>query len=381
MHVKCTRTWNQTRKPQISVWGFSVCFQLKATMSPVCHLQEVDLNDFTDKGFRRFPAADGIRGLAVLIVLIVHSMVMFFPKTYDGLAGSGKIGVWLFFVLSAFLLTNNFIQNGFGLKNILSYAVGRIIRIIPLYIITLIIYCEFNYFPLQTAYEIFKLNSPWGHLWTIAVEFKFYFLLPIIAYVLIKLNEKFGLLISLLSAIAIIALQQWYYPYYEVKPSSTDMVGYISAFIPGMCCAVILSMSNFRNNTTSDVACLLVLVGIMLSIPQIRSIFFGIPNDGYLLNKHVHFSLAWAVLVYFALSSSGNINRIFSSRVLRQLGKWSFSIYLFHWLIYTQLTNHFIGSYLWATLALFSAILTGGAVYFIIEKPIERFRHIVMRRV
>ncbi|WP_164480403.1 acyltransferase family protein [Pantoea agglomerans] len=339
------------------------------------------MNDLTDKDFRRFPAADGIRGLAVLIVLIVHSMVMFFPNTYDGLAGSGKIGVWLFFVLSAFLLTNNFIQNGFGSKNIFSYAIGRIIRIIPLYIITLIVYCEFGYFPPQIAYEIFKLNSPWGHLWTIAVEFKFYFLLPLIAYVLIKLSEKFGLFISLLSAIAIIALQQWYYPYFEVKPSSTDMVGYISAFIPGMCCAVILSVSNFRNNTASDMACLLVLVGIMLSIPQIRSIFFGIPNDGYLLNKHVHFSFAWAVLVYFALSSSGKINTIFSSDVLRKLGKWSFSIYLFHWLIYTQLTKHFIGSYFWATLALFIAVLTGGAVYFLIEKPIERFRHIIMRLV
>lgn len=328
-----------------------------------------------------FPAADGIRGMAVLIVLIVHSMVMFFPNTYEGLAGSGKIGVWLFFVLSAFLLTNNFIQKGFGLKNITSYAIGRIIRIMPLYIITLIVYSAFGYFTPQEAYEIFKLNSPWGHLWTIAVEFKFYFILPIIAFVMIKLNEKFGLFFAILSALVIIALQQWYYPYYEVKPSSTDMVGYISAFIPGMCCAVILSMFNFKNNTISDVACLLVLVGVMLSIPQIRSIFFGIPNDGYLLNKHVHFSFAWAVLVYFALSSSGNINRMFSSRGLRLLGKWSFSIYLFHWLIYTQFTKFHTGSYVYSCIALLSAILVGSIVHAVIEHPLERFRHTLMKKI
>ncbi|MEN4974100.1 acyltransferase [Pantoea eucalypti] len=328
-----------------------------------------------------FPAADGIRGMAVLIVLIVHSMVMFFPNTYEGLAGSGKIGVWLFFVLSAFLLTNNFIQKGFGLNNITSYAIGRIIRIMPLYIITLIVYCAFGYFPPQAAYEIFKLNSPWGHLWTIAVEFKFYFLLPIIAFALIKMNERFGLYLALLSALVIIALQQWYYPYFEVKPSSTDMIGYVSAFIPGMCCAVVLSVYTFKKDAVSDIACVLVLIGIMLSVPQLRSIFFGIPNDGYLLNKHVHFSFAWTIFVYFALSSSGKINKLFRSKALMHLGKWSFSIYLFHWLVYTQLTKHFAGSYLWATLALFIAVTTGAAIYFLIEKPIEKLRHIIMKMV
>lgn len=328
-----------------------------------------------------FPAADGIRGMAVLIVLIVHSMVMFFPNTYEGLAGSGKIGVWLFFVLSAFLLTNTFLQKGFGMHNIGSYVLGRVIRILPLYILTLLVYSAFGYFTLQDAYTIFKLNSPWGHLWTIAVEFKFYFLLPFIAFILIGLKRSFGNIVMLLAAVIMIAIQQWCYPYYDVKPSSTDMVGYISAFIPGMCCAVLLSGQQLKNNVMSDVICFCVLAGILLSIPQMREIFLGIPNDGYLLNKHVHFSFAWAVLVYFALSSSGNINRIFSSRVLRQLGKWSFSIYLFHWLIYTQLTKHFIGSYLWATLALCFAVLTGGVVYFLIEKPIERFRHIIMRRI
>lgn len=328
-----------------------------------------------------FPAADGIRGMAMLIVLIVHSMVMFFPNTYEGLAGSGKIGVWLFFVLSAFLLTNTFIQKGFGLKNISSYALGRILRIMPLYVITLIVYCTFGYFPPQTAYEIFKLNSPWGHLWTIAVEFKFYFLLPLIAFILIKLNKVLGLYSALMSSVVIIAIQQWYYPYFEVKPSSTDMIGYISAFIPGMCCAVILSVYVFKKDLISDAICFLVLMGIILSVPQMRSVFLGIPNDGYLLNKHVHFSFAWTIFVYFALSSNGKINRLFSSKVLRQLGKWSFSIYLFHWLIYTQLTNHFAGSYLWAILALFIAVTTGAVVYFLIEKPIERLRHMLMRKI
>ncbi|MCJ7926430.1 MAG: acyltransferase [Pantoea vagans] len=328
---------------------------------------------------KNFPAADGIRGLAVLIVLIVHSMVIFFPKTYDGLAGSGKIGVWLFFVLSAFLLTNTFIQKGFGIHNIYSYVLGRVIRIMPLYILTLLVYSAFGYFSLQDAYTIFKLNSPWGHLWTIAVEFKFYFILPIVAFVLIKMNDRFGLVYTLISAAFIMAIQQWYYPYYDVKPSSTDMIGYISAFVPGMCCAVMLSENTFKKDFVSDAVCALILIGVMLSIPEVRSVFLGIPNDDYLLNKHVHFSFAWTILIFFTLSSSGKANKLFSSKALRQLGKWSFSIYLFHWLVYTQISTNHQNSVFASLFALVLSIIVGALVFYFFERPIEKLRHHIMR--
>lgn len=55
----------------------------------------------------RFEGADGIRGLACLIVLCTHAVAMFFNSTYMALAGMGKVGVWLFFVLSAFLCNNS----------------------------------------------------------------------------------------------------------------------------------------------------------------------------------------------------------------------------------------------------------------------------------
>lgn len=327
----------------------------------------------------RFLAADGIRGFAVLIVLIVHNMVMFFPDTYEGLAGSGKIGVWLFFVLSAFLLTNTFIVNGFTFNYIKSYFIGRFIRIIPLYIITLIIYYFFHYFSFEDAYKIFKLNYPWGHLWTIAVEFKFYFILPLIAYLLVVTNNRFGVIGTLLSAVAIIAVQQFIYPYYMVKPSSTDMIGYISAFVPGMVTAIILATGNNNKNLVSDIIGTVVLAGVLLSVPGLRKIFFGIPNDGYLLDKHVHFAMVWGLFVYFTLSSTGIINKLFSFTPLRLLGKWSFSIYLFHWLVYTQITQFHAGSHLWSLIAFFSAIFVGAIIFVIIEKPMERLRHRVMK--
>lgn len=324
-----------------------------------------------------FPAADGIRGLAVMIVLIIHAMVMFYPGSYKALAGSGKIGVWLFFVLSSFLLTNVFIQKGMTRKNIISYFVGRVIRIIPIYAVTLLIYSLFGYFSIQDAITIFKLNAPWGHLWTIAVEFKFYFILPVIAFILIKLKNR--PLLVILTALLMMAVQQLVVPFYEVKPSSTDVTGYISCFIPGMVAAVLVSRRKIASGMLADVAMLSILVCIIISIPYVRLVVTGIAEDGYLLNKHVHFSVVWSIFVYLALTSNGFINKHLSSRPLRMVGKWSFSIYLFHWLVYTQISPDHQHSIFAAFSALVLAIIIGALVFYCFERPIEKLRHQVMK--
>lgn len=325
-----------------------------------------------------FPAADGIRGLAVMIVLIVHGLVMFYPETYKGLAGSGKIGVWLFFVLSSFLLTNIFIIKGMDCKSISSYFVGRIIRIIPLYATTLLIYSLFGYFSFEDAITIFKLNAPWGHLWTIAVEFKFYFILPIIAFVLIKLKDR--PLLVVLAALLIMTAQLLIIPYYQVKPSSTDVAGYISCFIPGMVAAVIVSSGAKNSRTISDVAMFLIALSMIISIPCVRLAVTGIAEDGYLLDKHVHFSLAWSIFIYLALTSCGVINKFLSSRALRAIGKWSFSIYLFHWLVYTQISPSHQHSIIASFSSLILSIIVGALVFYFFERPIEKLRHQIMKR-
>ena len=58
---------------------------------------------------RHLDALDGLRGLAVLVVIGSHlSNVGMLPR--PGLSGTGKSGVYLFFVLSAYLLTRILLQ-------------------------------------------------------------------------------------------------------------------------------------------------------------------------------------------------------------------------------------------------------------------------------
>lgn len=93
---------------------------------------------------RHYAGADGIRGFACLIVLLVHAAALFFNDIYMALAGTGKIGVWLFFVLSAFLLTSKFEQSGFSVFSISAYAMGRALRVLPIFVLVVFLYYVFG---------------------------------------------------------------------------------------------------------------------------------------------------------------------------------------------------------------------------------------------
>ena len=86
-------------------------------------------------------ALDGLRGLGVLIVLGSHlSNAGFLPQ--PGLSGSGKSGVYLFFTLSAFLLTRALLRRPLAdftnARRWADYALRRVLRIWPLYLALLL---------------------------------------------------------------------------------------------------------------------------------------------------------------------------------------------------------------------------------------------------
>ena len=83
------------------------------------------------------PALDGIRGIAILLVLFVHLTVIL-PDTLTGhvmltIAGVGWAGVELFFVLSGFLITGILLDSRGSENYFQSFYIRRILRIMPLY--------------------------------------------------------------------------------------------------------------------------------------------------------------------------------------------------------------------------------------------------------
>jgi peptidoglycan/LPS O-acetylase OafA/YrhL len=159
------------------------------------------------------PALDGLRALAILMVICCHSVYQVAPLLgnnqvrADTLGAFGFTGVFLFFVLSGFLL---FLPYARALLASASWPSARrfyerrALRILPVYLVVLalllFIYISvgrtttpqalaltplllFNMLP-AANYLVTVINPPF---WTLAIEWQFYLLLPWIALGLAKL--------------------------------------------------------------------------------------------------------------------------------------------------------------------------------------------------
>ena len=89
-------------------------------------------------------ALDGLRGLAVLVVMASHWSNAGVDLLPWSMSGTGKSGVYLFYVLSAYLLTRLMLlrgaRTGFGNTRLWGdYALRRVLRIWPLYLVVLLL--------------------------------------------------------------------------------------------------------------------------------------------------------------------------------------------------------------------------------------------------
>ncbi|MBC7400094.1 MAG: acyltransferase [Mucilaginibacter sp.] len=145
-----------------------------------------------------FPSLNGIRGIAIIMVVFSHLRLSF--ATPYTTVFNGSLGVLFFFVLSGFLITTlclkeKIITHDISLKN---FYVRRILRIFPVAYLFILVIIALNF--------IFKLNISWiniagtslylinftsyfrkyhhsyytGHFWSLSVEEQFYLIVPFI---------------------------------------------------------------------------------------------------------------------------------------------------------------------------------------------------------
>ena len=163
------------------------------------------------------PSIDGLRGVAVLLVVIFH--------IWHEIFSFGYVGVDIFFVLSGFLITQIIYQkisrNAFSLKE---FYRNRIRRIFPAVIITLLAVFSAGYLFMfndellnlgkhikssALFYENFRLIGEVGywdkdaslkpllHFWSLAIEEQFYIFWPFILIILFYAKNNFNIKISI----------------------------------------------------------------------------------------------------------------------------------------------------------------------------------------
>jgi peptidoglycan/LPS O-acetylase OafA/YrhL len=142
----------------------------------------------------QIPELDGIRGLAILLVLICHSAMWLPMSALRSVLIEGKIGVDLFFVLSGFLITRILLDTQRDRQALRNFYVRRGLRIWPLYFSFLLVafvalrkmmptgLAPWTYLLFAQNFVHYANTGPvLDPTWSLAVEEQFYLLWPLIA--------------------------------------------------------------------------------------------------------------------------------------------------------------------------------------------------------
>lgn len=153
----------------------------------------------------RILGLDLIRIFAIYYVFVQHGKILVpeeYQDAYSHLISLPIEGVSVFFLLSGFLigkmLTRKFEEDAFSASQLKSFWIRRVLRILPNYFVVLLLllligaesssfdwsYIVFCQNLIQDQGDFFKVA------WSLSVEMWFYFLFPLLVYVLLKLIKK-----------------------------------------------------------------------------------------------------------------------------------------------------------------------------------------------
>jgi peptidoglycan/LPS O-acetylase OafA/YrhL len=305
---------------------------------------------------KHLPALDGVRGLAILLVLVSHLM-LFNDKTggrlgdsLSALRGLGWVGVDLFFVLSGFLITGILYDTLHDPHYFRSFYMRRFLRIFPLYygflffLLILGHWMHYSWGGRQYVLLAYMQNTTlwfpvtdfhpgvWAdldHFWSLAVEEQFYLFWPLMVF-LVRGRRRLIALALALSGVAL-ALRIAMYLHgaspltiFMLTPSRMDTL------LLGGCAALVLrgDSSWIPRRWMLPIAALAaaVIVGYTLwhSSGDMRAGFFG-ATFGYLV-----IAVGCVAMLLESIDSASVAHGIFRWQFLRTLGKYSYGIYVLH---------------------------------------------------
>ena len=347
---------------------------------------------------KHFAALDGLRGIAVLTVVLSHLSLLHLNPLPIDFSGIGKCGVYLFFVLSAFLLTHQFFEKGLagGLTAgaLANYFWRRGLRVLPLFYLVVLVSGFTTAFlsrylmghglpytiPRHEIVPHLLLQEGVGVLWSVPVEFKFYFLLPLIAAVFLVTGRRLVVVDATLTGIAVALLLHWF-PTSAMTLGTVDLRYFLPVFLIGSLCASFAFKVPFDRHPRLASAMAWTIAGVLvLTVPSIYSLVIRPVSIGYFQKSLIVYGVLWAVFLYMALHADGWLRSLLTSRALVFLGRISFSVYLLHFPI-LLICHKFAPSNRWVGALAFVFILALSAMsYRLIERPLSRIRLRDVRR-
>lgn len=322
----------------------------------------------------RIPHIDGLRGVAVLFVIVYH----FFP----GILRGGFIGVDVFFVISGYVIQRQL--KSMKRFDLIEFYFRRVLRIFPSLIFVLFVtvfigrfffldyplrllynsaisssFFSTNYYFFSSAnyFDLNSISKPLLPLWSLAVEEQFYLLWPLLFWIFHKqfLKVNLGLILLSLSSALVLGHISQNYNFYSLQTRFWEIA-----------LGIHLYSINPNENTKffrfgrGPLILLLVLIA-----------FTGNGENTWPNLATIFVVLATAVLI---VSPGRFFMALLSSKYFQFLGMISFPLYLVHWPLlsfYNSMKPAHIPT-LDRLVLVFIALVLAFVLYRFLELPIQR---------
>lgn len=353
-------------------------------------------------GFSHMPALDGLRGSAILIVLVAH---FGFYKIVPG-----GFGVTLFFFISGFLITRLLLAEfeQAGQISIRRFYIRRLLRLYPALvfavfasylcyailagyviwpdIVAALLYAS-NYYGLSVGFgsaypqEVASLVHI-GVLWSLAVEEQYYMLFPLLFALAMPRMKRFIWILSIAALGCLLlriylagegGMSERIYAGTDTRLDSILYGAILTALLAGKSAERWLAF--FSSPTVFGISLLMLLASFVWRDQFFRDTF------RYSLQGLALMSIVCTVCFSDWLSA---LRRVFESAPMCLLGTWSYSLYLFHQLALTFAELATGESYLsgvgelslqWYAIAVISTFVMAASSYHFVERPFLSLRH------
>ena len=321
----------------------------------------------TARGIRYIPAIDGLRGLAVVAVMLYHLGFTWIP--------GGFLGVDLFFVISGYVITRLLLDSiaRSGGLDLRAFYKARIRRLFPPLIFMIIatsIYIgiwapeTMRRFVSDSPFSLLGVMNWWlvfrhtdyfdsisrapllQHTWSLGVEAQFYLLWPLILLLTVRYLGKrripgAALFIAAVSGITLLVVS------FQVDAASASQISHVyfgtDTHSIGLFLGAALAVSWIPQNLKEDVEKraqdFIDGIGIIGIIGMIATFLFIDETDPTLYK--LAFPLAGifgCAIITSVVHPASRFAPLLSSKVAVWIGERSYSIYLWHWVVF-QLTR------------------------------------------
>lgn len=298
-------------------------------------------------------ALDGFRGCAVLLVILVHYLPHGGLGPLAVVGSLGWTGVDAFLVLSAYLITSILYRLRGAEDFFQNFYMRRALRLFPLYYFILLltmastpllhIHWRFGHVPLFLYATNYVLTDQslgrlgplsFGHLWTLALEEQFYLLWPWLIGSRLSRNALvricwIGILVTLCLRIMLVEhrVNSWFL--YESLPTRVDT----------LFAGALLALAPLPSARTA-------WIGMMSAAAVLAAVLVSANTGSFASRPMMTFGYSALAVFYASLLTLGLHENTFVARflslgVLRFYGRYSYGLYLWHYIFSVQV-HHFI---------------------------------------